>query len=172
LCKICTHLSHSTLYRFHPQPAPQNSPPQHQNPTNQWEKLQEPNPLLCPMSLRDRGSLDGKEEAEPASENTPSSTPEIPLYTPLKKRGLTYPYTTLSRRSDRRPLSFGRAPRSELTRTRTPLPFTYMTRHVTRTSKLFTTLFPIDYTNHGCYRTPTGADPSPLSLPVKACSGC
>jgi hypothetical protein len=81
--------------------------------------------LSWSMSCRDRGGLYKKEKADPASENAPSRMPVTPLHMPLNKRSLTYPYTALSRRSDRRPAARGRAPRSEPTGNRSPFLFTH-----------------------------------------------
>jgi hypothetical protein len=148
------------------------APPAHQlAPTPQRVKLGFS--LLPPFSHApaNRRNLDRKEETEPASENAPSSTPGIPLYTPLKKRGLTYPYAAPSRRSDRRPAARGRAPCSEPTRTPNPLPFTYMTRHVTRTPTMLTT-FPRDgHTARKRCRTAAGTKPNaPLETVPGSCA--
>jgi hypothetical protein len=78
--------------------------------------------LSCPEHQRD---LERKEETEPATAPAPSSMPASPLCTAVKYRGKAYLYTALSRRSDRRPLSFGRAPRFQPCSTQNHHSFTY-----------------------------------------------
>jgi hypothetical protein len=157
LAKSFTPLSHSILFAPltpNQRLALSTSAP---NPTRQWVEL--PGPGKSPPLSQSSGGhvgFDRKEETKPAAPPAPSSTPLTPLCTAVKSQGLQYPYAALSRRSDRRPAARGCAPHSKPTRTRTPLPFTYMTRHITRTPTMLTTL-PRDYhTARKCCRTPTG----------------
>jgi hypothetical protein len=97
-----TSLTHHPL-SINPQPAPSTLhfsyatlPPSVTSPRTQT--------LLSLSRLSGgRGNMDRSKETKPAPITVPSRTPETPLCTPLNKQGLPYPYTALSRRSDRRP---------------------------------------------------------------------